>query len=215
MGGIGSSGACSRFTPFFILISPLQPFGVISSFYFSLLLFSCSLHPSRALNDIDLKLYVYAPRLTPPFPPSPTQPTPHTNATRETMKTMTLYAALGAAALGLLSFSSAQQHIGNRNGRHFKTSRFCRGPNCKSVSDRLSSMTGPQVQSTCQAFYEGRSWGPGCAVCHPSCFDGDKTLLSNPGPFGTGLLCVREGSCEPCCQPPPTSAGCVLPPGGC
>jgi hypothetical protein len=79
----------------------------------------------------------------------------------------------------------------------------------------LPSMTGPQLQSTCQAFYEGRSWGPGCAVCHPACFGGDKTLLSSPGPFGTGLLCAREGSCEACCQPAPTSAGCVLPPGGC
>jgi hypothetical protein len=64
------------------------------------------------------------------------------------------------------------------------------------------------VTCSCTDFSAGKCFAPGCFVCDPACYGGNKELLK-PGPFGTGLLC--SSGCQPCCQPAPTNNGkCIL-----
>lgn len=74
---------------------------------------------------------------------------------------------------------------------------FC----CLTCDWYLRFMIDPNPHCSCEEF-GGKCFASNCVPCAPECLPG--FLANEPGPLGTGLLCVEgkegAGDCEPCCQ---------------
>lgn len=113
------------------------------------------------------------------------------------------------------AFLRFDRQLARKRGGKYR--KYCKGPTCLAMSNLLPNLTyaagASVVTCSCADFSSGKCFAPGCAVCDRACFNGNKELLKNPGPFGTGLLC--SSGCQPCCQPAPTNNGKCLLAAGC